>query len=525
MTAPSDNRRSDRRVALLFWVVVFGATMLLYADTFLSIVTIWRTSDAYLHGFLIPAISAFVIWTQRAALLECEFSAAKPGVVALVALSALWLLSNVLGIQLLEQIFAVAMIPASVLTVFGREVFRTIRFALLYLLFAVPFGEFLIPYLIDFTASFSVDVLNLLGIPVFRDGRYFQIPTGNYEVAKACSGLKYIVATFALTTLYSYFVFAATTKRLLFIGFALVLAVVANGVRATTVVLLLHFTDLDIAAGPDHEFVGWLIYAFMVVLLAWIGRRFQDRSINPELDRPVHEGRGGRLQPGSIVSASALAIAAVSIGPILLPFTLSATSNAAIEPVRLPAGTDGWVAIEPADTSWQPIYSGNPDLTLGRYENYAIGDVDVAVVRYTSSRQGGEITNSTNKVIDDRAWTLDGALPVTVDVTDEERFRVREVRARRDGEARLIWYWMYVNGERVDGVLSAKLAELRHMIGGGGSVSAAIVISSRIRRTQQDTVRVLGQFVEVFHRELQKCLNKADDSAVCDHGVSIYGEG
>jgi len=31
--------------------------------------------------------------------------------------------------------------------------------------------------------------------------------------------------------------------------------------------LLLHYTDLDIAAGPDHEFVGWIVYALVLMAM------------------------------------------------------------------------------------------------------------------------------------------------------------------------------------------------------------------------------------------------------------------
>ena len=75
---------------------------------------------------------------------------------------------------------------------------RRILFPLAYLLFAVPLGDFLVGPLQDVTAVFTVWALQLTGIPVYLEGRFFYIPTGAFEVAEACSGIRYLIASLAL---------------------------------------------------------------------------------------------------------------------------------------------------------------------------------------------------------------------------------------------------------------------------------------------------------------------------------------
>ena len=44
---------------------------------------------------------------------------------------------------------------------------------------------------------------------------YISIPSGDFEVAKACSGLKFVIAGLMLGTLYSFLTYSSWRKRLL----------------------------------------------------------------------------------------------------------------------------------------------------------------------------------------------------------------------------------------------------------------------------------------------------------------------
>ncbi len=86
-------------------------------------------------------------------------------------------------------------------------------FPLAYMFFAVPMGEGLVPKLMSFTADFTLWALRLTGLPVFRDGMFFSIPAGDFEVATACSGIRYLMASFALGTLYAFLSFRSFKKQ------------------------------------------------------------------------------------------------------------------------------------------------------------------------------------------------------------------------------------------------------------------------------------------------------------------------
>jgi exosortase len=135
----------------------------------------------------------------------------------MIGLGFSWLLADLAEVQVVRQYAFVLMIPFTVWAVLGTRVARAITFPLVFLIFAVPFGEFLLPPLMQFTADFTVTALQLTGIPVYREGLYFTIPTGSWSVVEACSGLRYLIASITLGSLYAYLTYRSWKYRVAFV--------------------------------------------------------------------------------------------------------------------------------------------------------------------------------------------------------------------------------------------------------------------------------------------------------------------
>ena len=99
------------------------------------------------------------------------------------------------GVLVVQQYAFVAMVPAAVVALLGRRVGMALAFPLAFLFFAVPTGEALVPRLMNWTADFTIGALRLSGIPVYREGNFFSLPTGRWAVVEACSGLRYVIAS------------------------------------------------------------------------------------------------------------------------------------------------------------------------------------------------------------------------------------------------------------------------------------------------------------------------------------------
>ena len=74
------------------------------------------------------------------------------------------------------------LIVLSVPAVFGMAIARELMFPLAFLYFLVPLGEFLVPAMMESTADMTVQALRWTGIPVYREGLQFVIPSGNWSV-------------------------------------------------------------------------------------------------------------------------------------------------------------------------------------------------------------------------------------------------------------------------------------------------------------------------------------------------------
>jgi exosortase A len=137
-------------------------------------------------------------------------------------------------------------------------------------------GEGLIPPLMDFTADFTVGMVQLTGIPVYREGTFFQLPTGNWSVIEACSGVRYLIASITLGTLYAYLTYTSYLKRTLFIIASIIVPIIANGLRAYMIVMIAHLSDMKLALGVDHLIYGWVWFGIVIFIMFFIGSYWRD---------------------------------------------------------------------------------------------------------------------------------------------------------------------------------------------------------------------------------------------------------
>ena len=101
-----------------------------------------------------------------------------------------------------------------------------------------------------------------------------SIPRGDFEVAKACSGIRYLIASVSLGTFYAYLTYQSWGRRLLFVSMAIALPILANGLRAYGIVMIAHFTNMKHAVGVDHLIYGWLFFGVLMFVLFWVGGRY-----------------------------------------------------------------------------------------------------------------------------------------------------------------------------------------------------------------------------------------------------------
>ena len=179
-----------------------------------------------------------------------------------------------------------ALLPLLMWLVLGTQAARTILFPLIFMLFSVPVGEQLVPYLQEIAADGAVALLRLTDVPLFRSGLYIEIPQGRFLVAEACSGVSFFIASFVIGSLYAYLNLVTKTRRALFVATSLIFPILANIVRVYGIILIAYWTDMEHAAGADHLIYGWFFFAFVIVCLLGIGELMREEKTQLEEGLP-----------------------------------------------------------------------------------------------------------------------------------------------------------------------------------------------------------------------------------------------
>lgn len=265
---------------ICFFLFLLTVSIVIYKDQYLSLVLTWMRSETFSHCIIIPIICGYLVWMKKSEFKSNQLTFSWVGIL-LFLVAVICIQAGVLvDVNFLTHLFIVWLVPILFLTSFGMNLFMALLFPLAYLTFAVPFGEWAIPYLIDITSWFVMGGLEILRVPVYREGNYFELTSGSYEVAKACSGIRYTLAAIALGTLFAYLSYKNMRKRILFILACIAFPVVANGIRALFIVLLAHFTNRELAVGVDHFIYGWIFFGLTMFVIFYFGSKFKDEKDN-----------------------------------------------------------------------------------------------------------------------------------------------------------------------------------------------------------------------------------------------------
>lgn len=438
--------------------VVSLAILILYWDTVASMVSVWRRSETYAHCFVVPAIVVWLVWRQRIDLRNAELRPWFTPVAGATLAGLIWLAASLAGVLVVSQFAVLLMLELGLIATVGLPITKRLLFPLGFAFFAVPAGEIFVPTMIDWTANFTIEALRLSGVPVYREGNSFIIPSGRWSVVEACSGIRYLIASFMGGTVFAYLTYRSTVRRLVFAAASLAVPIVANWLRAYMIVVLGHLTNNKVAAGVDHLIYGWILFGVVMMLLFWVGSYWRE----PESAHEVTQARTpDRQSPAPSRLVRLWTVAALSIGVAALWPALESASQRAMpdaEPRLLPiAGEGGWKDSHLHVSDWKPSYSG-ARVTLE--QTFEAGDrpVGVIVAYYRGQAQGHELITSTNTLVAtaQQRWvhTASGrgalswkGLPIDVDTAE-----------LTDGTARLsVVYWYWINGRITTSSAVAKL--------------------------------------------------------------------
>ena len=256
--------------------VMLALVGVVYRGVLLDLATDWWKDPNFSHGFFVPAFSLFLLWQKRGELAKIEPRPSWFGSIV-VAGSLVVMIVGMLGAEFFLPRFSfVVLLGGLVINFYGWRAFRAVLFpwAVLFLMIPIPaiiFNQVTFPLQL-MASRLATALLQLLGVPVLREGNVIQLPVMSLEVAEACSGIRSLVSLTTLAVIYGYFIEDRTSRRVLLMLFAVPIAVIANALRVMGTGLAAQYWDPSKAEGFFHEFSGWIIFIVSLSLLLLVHR-------------------------------------------------------------------------------------------------------------------------------------------------------------------------------------------------------------------------------------------------------------
>ena len=275
MTTESVTKDRLSRNGAIYSTLLFSGCLIVCVAAFnsslLELIHRWISQEEYSHGFLIPVVAAWLLWTRRDALLASIGRPSWGGPVLILLAAAMHIVGKLSALYILSQIGFVVALIGIVLGFGGYSLLRVVFVPIVFLLFAIP-----LPYFIDAMLSFRLQLISsqlgvffirLLQIPVYLEGNVIDLGIYKLQVVEACSGLRYLYPLMSLGFLAAYLFQAPLWQRVVVFLSTIPITIVMNSLRIGIVGVLVNYWGPQDADGLLHMFEGWIIFVACAGLL------------------------------------------------------------------------------------------------------------------------------------------------------------------------------------------------------------------------------------------------------------------
>jgi exosortase A len=298
------------------------------------LLTLWRhgfDDGTYSHAYLIPFISLYLYYqlSRNGTLQFKETWSVVPTLLLLLSCGLLFITSNAqISVGYWAAILAVFISSVTMLYRFNYY----IVFPAAFLIFIFPFWGVLIPLLQNVSTAAVTYLMSFTGVPTYVEGNFVTIPAGVFEIAGGCSGLRYMIVSLAIGSLFVFLNIRDTKRAILFLLITIIGALLTNWIRITALILIGEYTNMESSLMEDHNTFGWYIYVPFMIFLFWWGNKLSDIDFIASTSNTAQiENRPS--YPSMAVLVLMLSLSSTTFSTMLVPATASAnlTSDAAFE--------------------------------------------------------------------------------------------------------------------------------------------------------------------------------------------------
>ena len=268
------NRARYKTPAIL--AVTLGVIVALYFNTLIWLFTAWWNDPYYLYGFVVPMISCYLVWNKRAELVKLDKESSSLGIPVIV----IGLLVHGIGILrtfwFASAVSIIIVLAGMILFIYGKDVMKALLFPVSFTFFMVPIpiAPVIGAALQAPSAGCAVSLVSVLGIGATVTGAEIHLAESAFEVGAPCSGMKSIIALLTLAALYAYLLEGSQGMKVAIFLSALPLAIVANVLRISSILLIANAYGSDVAITFFHDFSSLLLFSIAAAGLLIVGRCF-----------------------------------------------------------------------------------------------------------------------------------------------------------------------------------------------------------------------------------------------------------
>jgi exosortase D (VPLPA-CTERM-specific) len=483
---------------LVAGLVVLGSIAFLFADGLVFVARQWSDPE-YSHGWLIPAVTLFVLWSRREAILAERGNGAWLGVLLVVLALTFFMLSQM---ALVLRGPFLALIPLLVglgFAMLGRRAMRHALMPLLFLVFAFPLpGSLAVPLsttLQLISSKLGAGILNLVGVSVFLDGNIIDLGVYQLQVAEACSGLRYLFPLASFGFLCAWLYKAPLWARGLVLLATVPITILTNSARIAMTGLFIEYGSIELAEGFMHLFEGWVIFLValaILFLLMWAIARLtgEARGIVDLLDFDRLAGRaapaGGAAVPPRRVPAPFVACAGLLLATVLASGPLTERQQSIPERpglVTFPLVLGTWQG-QPIPVTNQSVLRalGADDHLLADYRRAGAEAPVNLWVAYYDHQLGDAAIHSPKDCLPGGGWEYVSieTIPAPIGTADGRPFQINRGVIAKGLEQMVIYYWLDMRGRQLTNDTSLKIYNLWDSFARGRSDGALVRLLSPV---------------------------------------------
>jgi exosortase D (VPLPA-CTERM-specific) len=506
---------------LLSGAILATLVVWLYHPLLMTLIRQWWDDPNYSHGFLIPILSLYFAWQRRERLWSLSLHPNLLGLLLLIGGVGLYLLGTLAAELFTMRTSLVVVLAGLVLYILGPEHLQITAFPILYLLFMIPlpaiiFNAVAFPLQL-FAARTASATLDLLGVPVLREGNIITLAKMSLEVAEACSGIRSLITLLAVAATYSYFTRWELWRRAVLLFSAIPIAIIANAGRVAGTGLLADHFGPEVARSFFHIFSGWIVFVAAFSLLLTTGLLLGHITATPYWDTTLGKirltgrffrhagkrfGRGRRhVREGLAVHTwRRVAIAAGVLAAGIVSLQLVSRGEAV--PLRrslkdFPIAVEPWQGMDQLPDSETLRVLRVTDFMRRQYTAPGLVPIGVYVGYYESQRTGVTI-HSPQQCLPGSGWGIIRMerIPLPRPQSQGDPIVINRVLVAKGIDRQVVVYWYQERGRVVASEYWAKAYLVWDSITRSRTDGALVRISVPVTKSEENAYRHAVQFAQ-----------------------------